>query len=284
MGSSKTDSTIKYAPYWEIAHQDVLNHSGEDTTTTSVVAAFNTAIANSPFSTQVDYEVRDAFFGDGYQVESFPSLWDMFGKFMAGLDLHLLFQQTYNDLLTSPEINDTITAQAAYLDDDIETNILPRFHGGMRNINAVNSSGFMAGRALIEDTRIKNINKFASEIRLRVLDVSAQMWSQHLNWNSAVISTYAGMNKQYFATEMDVEAHTTNFQMRDAVWELSMYEYIRAMMGVVSGAQGTVQPPEPSQASKTVSGALGGAAVGYQVGGGYGAIVGGIVGAAASFL
>ena len=277
MGSSGSspDNTVRYPEYWEAAHEQTL---------AMVQASVGAAMGTSPFGDAVVFNVRDGFFSEGYAVESFPSLWDMFGKFMAGVDVHTLWQQTFNNIVTSPEINNAVTAQAAYLDDDMDAKILPRFHGGMRSINAVQSSAFISGRAILEDARVKAINKFASEIRLRAVDLSATMWGAHLRWNEAVITSYSNMFKLYFSVEMDTNAQTMEMKNRDTHFDLGLYEYLRAMFGVVSGGAGTTPTQEPSQAAKSISGALGGAALGAQVYGAPGAVVGGVIGLAASFL
>lgn len=283
-GSGSGDSTVRYAEYFENAHQAILNSYGEDEPSQSVVGAFNSALGSSPFGNAKEFIVEDAFFSSGYGISSFPALWDMFGKFMAGVDVHNLWAQTFNGISTSDEINAAVEAQAAYLDDDLESNVYPRFEAGMRNINAIQSSAFASGRALIEDARVKAINKFASEIRLRALDASIDAWKKHLDWNQSVISTYSQMYKLYYAVSLDTDKYEIEMAMRDELFDISLFEYVRAILGVISGAQGTVPPQEPSQAAKAVSGALGGAAVGAQVGGYWGAAAGAVVGLAASFL
>lgn len=276
-GGGGGDSTIRYAEYFETAHKDMLEQ---------VFASVEAAKGSSPYggAKNIIGSIDDAFFSQDYDISSFPALWDMFGKFMAGVDVHVLWQQTFNGVSTAPEINAAVTAQAAYLDDDIDSNVLPRFQAGMRNINAVQSSAFMTGRALIEDSRIKAINKFASEIRLKTLDISVGMWSDHLKWNESVIVNYSNMYKLYYAAVIDANAQDMDMQNRDALFDLNLYEYARAMLGVISGAQGTVSKPEMSSTTKAISGAMGGAAMGASVGGPWGAAIGGILGLAASFL
>ena len=69
--SPYTWSEIRYAPYVEARHYNFLN-----TVYSSRVAAIN----NSPFAAYTDIEVDNAFFGAGYTISSFPSLYDMYRK------------------------------------------------------------------------------------------------------------------------------------------------------------------------------------------------------------
>jgi hypothetical protein len=77
-GGGDTETTVRYAGYIEDKHKDFLN----------VVAAQRANIIDdSPYAGFVDIDIDPAFFGTGYLISSFPSLYDMFGKFMAGLDI-----------------------------------------------------------------------------------------------------------------------------------------------------------------------------------------------------
>ena len=138
-----TWSEIRYAPYIEARHSDFL---------LSVYSARIGAISNSPFANYTDIEVDNAFFGAGYTISSFPSLYDMYGKFMAGLDIEALWTQEYNDTIDSSVVNDLIAAEGALIDDEIETTSIPRLQTGMRDLNSVMSSSFVVGKSLIEDT------------------------------------------------------------------------------------------------------------------------------------
>lgn len=286
-GGSDGDSenTLRYAEYFEAAHKNILNNFGVDVITKSVFAAINEAFGQSPYSEHQVISPDDAFFGSGYSVTDFPSLYDMFGKFMAGVDVHNLWEQTYNGLFASPTVNTAIDSHAALLADDITQNIYPRFEAGMRDIGAVNSSAFAVGRALIEDSRIKSINEYSAKLQLGLLETSSRMWGEHLNWNKNVIAVYYELVNAYHSSLRDANAQNLEMRHRDVLFDLSLYEYGRAMLGVISGAQGTVQPEGPSQLEKSASGALGGAAAGYQATGTWqGAAVGGVIGLAASFF
>ena len=75
---SDTTTTVRYPQYVEEAHQSFLE----------LVATYrDAAIDDSPFADWTDIEYSDAFFGSGYTIASFPSLYDMYGKFLAGLDI-----------------------------------------------------------------------------------------------------------------------------------------------------------------------------------------------------
>jgi hypothetical protein len=289
---TNTDNTVRYAPYLENLHWQVLNNFNEYGADYTLMQAFNAALNSSPYTNVAAVDVDEGFFGlrvddptTTYEIKNFPSLWDMFGKFMAGQDIHDLWADIYEDVLHGPELADSVTAQSALLQDEINTNVLPKFLAGMRDINSVQSTTFVVGKAIIADSHVKAINKFSTDIRLRALDHSVSMFIKHLDWNSTVISTYAEMYKLYYSASMDITRDNLEFQVKDAMWKLNLFDPVRTMLGALSGSAASVNKAEPSPLQKALGGALSGAAAGNAIApGGTGALMGGIVGAALGFL
>ena len=178
--SSTGDSVLRYAPYIEAKHETFLNNS----------QAFGvTARANNPYTNYTDLDYDDAFFGAGYTISSFPSLYDMFGKFMAGLDIETLWDQVLYDVQNSTTIQNSVIAHRALLSDDIEQVALPRFQEGLRDANAVMSSSFVVGKIVIESARTKKLAEFDANLRYKLIPVAAEVFSKHLAWNSGMIKT-----------------------------------------------------------------------------------------------
>lgn len=292
-GGDGGETIVRYAPYLEAAHSRILDHEGADYPSISFIDAFNDAVNASPYGS---YEVIDSDEGYlgvrsddpslTYELKNFPSLWDMFGKFMAGLDLHDLWADVYEDVLRGPEIENAISAHADSVQAEVDRLIMPRFLGGMRDINAVQSTAFVVGKALIQEGVVREVNKFSADLRVEALKISNQQWTQHLSWSQSVIQVYAEMFKLYFATRLDLDRTALEYQSKDAMWNVNLFEHARGIIGAMSGAAATADPNEPSQAQKSIGGALTGASAGWMVSGGnpVGAVIGGVIGLAASFL
>lgn len=277
-GGGDQETTIRYAPYIEEKHQDFLD---------TIAERRSAALYSSPYKAYTDIDIDPAFFGTGYLISSFPSLYDMYGKFMAGLDIDTLYSQIFEDTVNAPEINNLVSAEAAMMDDDIDMNIYPRFQAGMRDINSVMGSSFVLGRAAIEDARVKVLSRFSAELKYRMIPVVAQKWGTHLDWNKGVVANYAEMIKLYYSAKMDID--NTNYSMgaKNVLWPFTVLDFERAALGALQGATKTTsEVAGESGAAKAISGALGGAAAGAMATGGnpIGAIAGGIIGLAASFL
>ena len=283
MGSSggdggDTETTLRYAPYIETQHSSFLNDI--DSYVTSAIAQ------GSPAADYIDIEIDVAFFGAGYALGSFPSLYDMFGKFMAGLDIDALYDQIFEATVNSPEVNNLVSAEASLLSDDIEENAIPSMQTGMRDLNSVMSSSYIVAKSLIESTRVKMLAKFSADLKYKLTPIALSRWSEHLKWNSQVTSQYAEVLKFYLMAIMDMKDFNYSMHARDRMWSLEALEYQRAALGALQGA--TVQKTSggqggASQTQKALGGALSGAAAGAAFGP-WGAAAGAAAGLAMAFL
>lgn len=284
--SGETDNTIRFAPYLEAAHQDMLNDNGSDTLNISVVDAMNAAFNDSPYGGTTVLVPENAFFGLGYGISDFPSLYDMFGKFMAGLDVHTLWEQTYNGIINSAPLQTVISSHAQRLDDDLEQSVYPRFEAGMRNINAIHSTAFAVGRAIIEDTRIRELNSFIGKLELGAFETSIKMWGAHLDWNKSVVTIYAEIVRLYYGISKDSNEYNATMAAKHTTFNLDIFDYGRAILGALNGSPAATGPGDkqaPSQLTKGLSGAVAGASAGSYFGW-IGAAVGGVLGFAAGYF
>lgn len=274
-GSKSGSSTIRYAPYVELAHKAFLNRT--DTYVSSLIDA-------SPYADFTELDVDDGFFGVGYTLASFPALYDVFGKFMSGLDVEALWRQIYNATVDGSEVQNLVIAERDLLDDDIEETTLPRFQLGMRNVNAVQTSSFVIGKSLIEAAKIKQLAKTDAEFRYKLIPVAAERWKTHLGWNESTVKLYAELLKLFVSAKMDVDNHNFELLQKDVLWPFTVLDFQKANLGALQGAVSTATSGGSSTTQKAIGGALGGAGMGFVVGGLPGAAVGGVLGLASSFF
>jgi hypothetical protein len=257
--SNTTNSqTIRYAPYVEDHHVGFLNLMNVHELI---------AIENNPFTLFSAIPVNEAFFGTGYIISDFPSLYDMYGKFLAGLDVETLFDQVFEGTVNSPIVNDLIAAESALMDDDIEINSLPRIQAGMRDINSVMSSTFIIGKALVEDAKVKSLAKFSADLKYRLIPVAQSRWATHLEWNNKVVGLYAELMKFYYSTKLDVDEFSYSHESKKQLWPFTVLDFERAALGTLQGATNSKENVAgASTISKVIGGALSGAAMGAMVG------------------
>jgi len=292
MGSSgggtpeHTSTRVRYAQYIEDKHSNFL---------ATIQSARIAVINDSPFIDYTDIEVDDAFFGAGYTIASFPSLYDMYGKFMAGLDVEALWSQIFEGTVNPSVVEDLVAAEGDLIDDEIETTSVPRLQTGMRDINSVMSSSFVVGKSIIEDSRTKLVAKFSADLKYHLIPIAQARWEAHLNWNKLVITTYAEIMKLYYLTKTDINEINYAMTSKDRLWPFTVLDFERAALGALQGA--TNQKTDvagASTAAKVLAGAMSGAALGASVGGqisasgggtyaGTGSLVGAGLGAAAAY-
>ena len=257
-GGSSDKMTVRYAGYIEDNHSAFID---------SVAGYRKNTTNDSPFALYIDISIDDAFFGSGYLISSFPALYDMYGKFMAGLDVDALYSQLFEDTVNSPEVNALVSAEASLIDDDIDANVTPRIQTGMRDINSVISSSFLVSKTLIEDTRIKTLEKFRAELKYKLIPVVKDRWTAHLDWNKNIVCTYAELMKFYFSTRIDTDDVNYAFAAKDRLWPFTVLEYERAALGALQGATTTTTDAAGSSTlGKVIGGALSGAATGTMIG------------------
>lgn len=275
-GGGDTTNTIRYAPYIENAHSRFLN----DTYSYRVATINNNAYAS--FST---IPVDEGFFGTGYILASFPALFDIYGKFVAGLDIEALWAEVMDSTTESPQANELVRAESALLNEELESSILPKFYTGMRDLNAVMSSTFVVGKALLYDTKQKLVEKFSAELKWKLVAVAQDRWKAHLAWNTEAVTTYAKLFDLYFSAKTNVTRMNYELLAKKSLWPMEVLDYERANLGALQGAMKQTQDKGGgSSGSSILGGALSGAAAGGMIGGPWGAAVGGVLGGIAGLF
>ena len=245
--SSDTNSTVRFAPYIESIHQTFLNMEQ---------SYVNNVVSVSPYSDWSDIDIDSGFFGTGYLISSFPSLYDMYGKFMAGLDVETLWDQIFAGTVNSANVDDVVAAESALMQDDIDTNSMPKFQTGMRDIGAVMSSSYIVGKSIIYDAKAKALSKFDAELRYKLLPIAEQRWEAHLKWNQSVVNMYGDMMKLYISAILDVQEKNYSMKAKNSLWPFTVMDYERAALGALTGATNTASSGTTSNSGSGLSTAM----------------------------
>ena len=278
-GGGGTQKTyVRYAPYVETHHADFLNW---------ILVKRNEALnRENPFKDYSFIEVDAAFFGTGYVLSSFPSLYDMFGKFMAGLDIGIVWKSVFENKLKSSEINADVEAEIKLADEKMVKGAIADFKVSMRNINAVITSSFIIGKAKLEDKRIKTISEIRLNAKVKFLPEIGQEYSARLNWQRGTVIKYAIILKKYFIWKTVTDERNYRFKSKTALWPFTSLKFEQAALGTLRGSVSFRKTQEKKRrsavsavlfvASYTVQGAC--------IGGWIGAVVGFVIGVAMLFL
>ncbi len=231
MGGSSSNSVqtkvIRYASYIEDHHTTFLG---------LVAAKRNDVIDDSPYDGYVPIEVDTAFFSIGYAISDFPSLYDMFGKFMAGFDVEILWGYIFEDSLNTPEINSAISTEMELVDENLIKNALPEFQIMMRGINSVVSSSFVIGKSVIEDARVKALSKISSEAKFQIIPGVQEKFNASLNWRKKIVTAYAESMKLYYMTKMYIDDINYKYDTQNKLWPFTVLDFERDARGPMRGA------------------------------------------------
>lgn len=287
MGGGEGDSTttVRWAPYVEAAHIEYLE--AIQSYRTWALEWENPGVSDvmrrSPYKNYVDLDFDIAFFGAGFLISSYPSLWDMYGKFMAGLDIEVLFNHEFEDTINGAVVENAINVEADRLEDDLIQDAYPRFETGLRDINSVMSSSFIIGRALMESARTKAIARFSADFKARLLPLVVDRWKTHLDWNKGVIDMYAQLIKFYILTKIDVDNQNFEIKAKNYLWPFTILNFERAAVATLAGPQDTqTDVAGASKGQRMMGAAMTGASAGAMIGSvvpGLGTALGAVIGA-----
>jgi len=281
MGSSNSgvpavrSRTFRFAPYIESRHESLLS---------SVVATRTDIITDSPYESYTDQDVNTAMFGVGYLIADFSSLYDMFGKFMSGLDLESLWDTAFSTQIEADEIDEVTTANLALLDENMLKTGITDFKLSARDTNSVACSSFTIGIANVERDKITQLANMSMEVKSRMFVLTTTFYNSLLNWQKSAIDLYAEIMKSYYLFAINVAETNTRFAFLDIIWPFTVLDFERAALAsLVSKASfnkytATRERSTLSKALLISSCTVQGAAIGSMCGGPYGTAIGAVVG------
>lgn len=281
-GSGSTSGATDYPDYMKRVHGYWLDYNATDMFPESV----NKCIANAkgtttnPYATFAAFSPDEAFFSVGKYITSYTSPFEYMKTFS-------LFdtETKYNSYLTddSAEITAAVSVFSNSLTDEINTKTLPQFQHGMSDINAVMSSAFVIGEAIIWDSKVKKVAEFEANLRLQHIqtkaDIALRRISIALEYNKTVVSLGTELARMYTAARTDVDGDKLDAAVKAKLWDLELWQYGTQVMASIAGAATVSKGVERKNSSLAgaLSGALSGAAAGSMIPG-VGTALGGAVG------
>lgn len=182
-----------------------------------------------------------------------------------------------NWMMTEDYISPAVRAFADLVDIDLESSTYPRFETGMRDMNMVNSSAFLVGRAVIENYRQAQVEQFRQNLTLKLHEIHQQLYFESRKIRADFSRIWYLIETQHYEEWMEWKES----RMR---WPLEAYQYGVNVIGSGGGGTSPVPMKKTSKAAGALGGALSGAATGAMVGGPWGAAIGGVVGGVAGYL
>jgi len=188
-GGGGSAGQVDYPDYMKDAHANILfglDVDQPDEINTSVIAAFNDAESDNPYTGLTVYDPDSVISDMLSRLGNFDTLvnaLDYATDFPAVLAIALAQNATDTSTLDTTTLDtatlDTITIDETRLDDDISaydalltaqlTDVeLPVFKSGMLNIGAVNTSAYTIGEAILRAYKDREVSKYATGMRVEL--------------------------------------------------------------------------------------------------------------------
>ena len=307
MGGSSgggSSGAVDYPDYMKDWHKDVLGSGalgGDDVT--GVMAA---ALGASPYAGAVTYDPDT-------DITAWEAAITGFDAILAGVDPTVdwaaLFAQAGASITVAGGITEAlITADSlafsSNLDDEITTKVLPRYEGGMRDINAVVSSAFVIGEGIIEAFRTRDVAKHESALRLSAasensrrgvaiagmqLEASSQMvkiFLQNIAWEENLARLIADTRRIKIIAKSEENKQNSDYDEADALWDLEVFKYGGNMLAAIGSASVSEGMKGASKMQSVLGGAMSGAAAGGMMSGGnpWGIAAGAVIGGGMAYM
>ena len=233
--SGDSEYTVRYAGYLENAHAWLMSKGN----------AHYSETATSPY--QFDYnEPITAFVGAAADVTVYPSLFDIFGKFGAGLDVTLLWSQIVQHEKQSGSVNAAIATESDFLEDDTDSNT-DRLTDSISNMNYMLTSAYLDSKDLIDSNRENVIDKFAADLRLKGFEMTNQRVGAHLTWNENVTELYLNIVRNLYTLDDEYISNSAKNLGEDALWPLTRIGFLQeGVSALIGSASAMSQKQSPS--------------------------------------
>ena len=293
-GGGGSSGAVSYPAYLEAVHSEWINSGGADALTQSLADTMNSAFGNSPWTGLTAYNPDVA-------ITAYEGVLTAYKAILAGIvdttdwgDLYSYAKLTMND---PTEIANDVAAYSDILDDELLTKVLPRFKRGMQDINAVVSSAYVLGQAIIEGFRDRDIAKYTSALMIRNFDQTLngveqmlRIMLQRINWEENYAKLSIEANRIKIVAKKEETDQNAKLDEEDALWDMEVFQYGGNLLASIGGGVSAPNTKQPTRAQSMLGGALSGAATGAMLASGtamgapVGAAIGGVLGAASSFL
>ena len=284
-GGGGGSGTVDYPAHMKAWHTMALDDGGADTLATSMTDVMDAAIGNSPWTAASAYNPDLSLVEMITATNNFETLVNLLS---SGTTLDTLI----SNVLDQTRIDNKIAAYTIDLGARMLSEVLPRFEAGMRDINAVVSSAFVIGRALIEENNDRQVAKFSADLNMKSFsDDAIQVIGLKLQYQQAVTQTIVETNRIKIVAKKEQNDMDIDINDSDAKWDLEVFQYGANLLASIGGGTALAQKSGASKTQSVLGGAMSGAAAGAMVGSAVpgigtavGAVVGGVLGAASGLL
>jgi hypothetical protein len=311
-GGGGGSGSVDFPEYLKQIQRNILDGSDWseqiDTLNISIIEALNTSATNSPYVGTVSYD-PDTVLQEGNvrlqaTIDAINAL-NSAGDYASAITSATTSWPIETIPFDTGPIDADIESYDTLLTQQLDDIALPKFKAGMQNINAVISSAYIVGEAILRGYKDRELIQYGAALRTKIHTQNNEVNGQLRIARTSQIQAGAGQIVAETLKKLDMISDMTRlsldynririmakkeelseqlqFDEQDARWYMDSFQYFANVLASIQGGTAPTQGQKrPSQTMSALSGALSGAATGAAIGapyGGYGALIGAVAGA-----
>lgn len=269
-GGGSSSGEIKYPDYMVGVHWQWLNGTGTHNLDVdggqSITNAMNQAMTMNPYGSNLPADPADEIAAMETIADAYSSQITIAADAAALATLMDKYEDWFADIALA--------------------SVYPRFEAGMRDINAVQSSAFVIGRALIEGQIAKQVDSMYE----RNLPVFAQTRLAIAAEHGKLAHLKTEQKRLEIIAETEYATRKADQLAAQRLWNLDVYKYGSNVLASIGSASVHTGQKSVSPGQSALGGAISGAAAGAMyasasgIGVGYGTAIGAVLGGVAGYL
>lgn len=295
--SGGSSGAVDFPAYMKTWHGAFLGDASGVTVTVAgaLEAAMNGA---SPYASYVPLSANTIVLGTGKTITDFSAPFALLATYNA-LDFDTILAaykisdpNGLGSFISNADstISTLMAAEGVVLENELNQVTIPNFQTGMRDANAIMSSAYLIGEALIRNRKTIELAKNDAALRHESFKLCADLTVKNtqilLDYTTKKIlskrdiaTTAMDFAKIYAGIHIETDDIAVEMAAKDVLFDLKCLQYGGNFLGNISGsAVSTDHGSGNRTAGSIIGGAIGGASMGFMVGGPWGAAIGAVAG------
>lgn len=285
-GGGGTSGTVTWPAYFQDWHETILGSPADMTfdfldVVNSLTNPFDVAVAYDPNAYVANIDAQALLVKSiAASLNPVTSWANYIAYAVTELEDHVM---------STTELAASETAYNAVVDADYNNVILPRFQRGMQDANAVMSSAYVVGEALLEAEVLRKKATFSADLRMESykLKVDAiqrgveSMMNKAIADNNFQNSTFVSyIDAQRINAVLKKEEHDRNITLEelDTKWDLDLFTYAGNLLAAGHGGVSSSGVSKATAMQSVLGGTMSGASMGTAISPGWGSVFGAAAG------
>lgn len=230
-GSSDSVSTektvqVRFAPYIEYKHESCLD---------TVTSIRKQIINESPYDGITYFDLSDALYAYGKTLQDITPMYNVFGKYMASIDISLTYDGAFTSVMCKGEIDELLNAESIRYDLDVMIDKIVKYKLNMRLVNSIMTSSYAVGLSAIESEKLTLMSKISLELRGQQIPCVKINFTSALDYFQQNAKLYAKNLQMILSLEDITRAFNDTERYKNSLWPFSVLQFEATVIGTLRG-------------------------------------------------